>query len=81
MLAFTFGMLNSRFDVRRKLAIEETNAISTAILRAAVYPDSMKNILRNHFEDYLEARIAFLQEGIDFKNITRQIESVMSFGC
>ncbi|MDI1321609.1 MAG: hypothetical protein PSV36_02605 [Algoriphagus sp.] len=65
LLAFTFGMANSRFDDRRNLAIQEANAIGTAVLRADVFPDSMKNILKKQFEEYLEARIAFNQSGMD----------------
>jgi hypothetical protein len=66
LLAFTFGMANSRFDDRRKLAIEEANAIGTVVLRAEVLPDSMKNILKSQLEEYLETRIAFNQAGMDF---------------
>lgn len=72
LLAFTFGMSNSRFDDRRKLAVEEANAIGTAVLRAEVYPDSMKNILKNHFEEYLEARIRFLQAGLDYNKTVEE---------
>ncbi len=65
LLAFTFGMSNSRYDTRRQLVIEEANAIGTAILRTDIYPDSMRHILRSHLKDYVEARIAFYQAGMD----------------
>lgn len=72
LLAFTFGMSNSRFDDRRKLAIDEANAIGTAVLRADVYPDSMKNVLKSYFEEYLEARISFLQSGTDIDKLIEE---------
>jgi hypothetical protein len=69
LLAFTFSMSNSRYDTRRQLVIEEANAIGTAILRADIYPDSMRQLLRIHFRDYVEARIAFYQSGMDIEKM------------
>src|SRR5688572_7311196 len=46
LLAFSFSMSNSRFDNRRKLVIEEANAIGTVILRTDIYPDSIRKLLR-----------------------------------
>jgi hypothetical protein len=39
LLAFTFGMVASRFEVRRQVLLDEVNAIGTAYLRAALLPD------------------------------------------
>jgi hypothetical protein len=39
LLAFTFGMAASRFDVRRGLVIDEANAIGTTYLRAGLLPE------------------------------------------
>src|SRR5271165_4059660 len=39
MLAFTFGLAASRFDVRRGLVIDEANAIGTTYLRAGLLPE------------------------------------------
>jgi hypothetical protein len=69
LLAFTFGMSNSRYDIRRSLVIEEANAIGTAILRTDVYPDSVRQVLRSHMKDYVEARIAFYQAGMDVEKV------------
>lgn len=65
LLAFTFSMSNSRYDTRRELVIAEANAISTVILRTDVYPDSMRQLLRGQLKEYVEARIAFYQAGMD----------------
>src|SRR6478736_3907725 len=47
LLAFTFGMSSSRYDTRRQLIIEEANDIGTVILRTDIYPDSVRQVLRN----------------------------------
>lgn len=65
LLAFTFGMANSRYDARRQSIVEEVNAISTVILRTDIYPDSMRNLLRQHLKHYVEARIDFYEVGMD----------------
>lgn len=65
ILAFTFSMSNARYDSRRRLIIEEANNIGTAILRADVYPDSMRQILRADFKDYVNARIELYENRMD----------------
>jgi hypothetical protein len=69
LLAFAFSMSNSRFDIRRGLIIEEANNIGTVILRTDIYPDSMRQLLRSQLKEYVEARIAFIQSGMDEKEI------------
>jgi cbb3-type cytochrome oxidase subunit 3 len=71
LLAFTFGMSNSRFDKRRDVVIEEANDIGTAVLRADLYPDSIRNLLRENFSNYVEARIAFYQAGVKEDEIVK----------
>lgn len=80
LLAFTFGMSNSRYDTRRALVIEEANAIGTAILRTDIYPDSMRTLLKSHLQDYVEARIAFYQAGMDLTRIVRTYQEADAIG-
>ncbi len=63
MLSFTFSMTASRYDKRIELTIHEANDISTAILRADLYPDSIRTVFRNDFKQYIEARIAYNNAG------------------
>ncbi|HEY3405363.1 MAG TPA: hypothetical protein VGK59_18385 [Ohtaekwangia sp.] len=65
LLAFSFGMANGRYDTRRNIVVDETNAIGTAILRTDVYPDSIRTPLRIEFKKYVESRIAFYHKGVD----------------
>lgn len=69
LLAFTFGMSNSRFNTRRELVIEEANNIGTAILRTDIYPDSVRKLLRANLKDYVEERITFYQSGMDVEKM------------
>jgi hypothetical protein len=65
LLAFTFGMSNSHYDRRIQVVNDEANNISTAILRADLYPDSIRQEFRKDFKGYLETRIRFFGAGID----------------
>jgi hypothetical protein len=65
LLAVTFGMSGSRFDSRRDAIINESNAIGTAVLRADLYPDSLRATLRKNFKSYLNARIDYYEAGRD----------------
>jgi hypothetical protein len=69
LLAFTFQMSSSRFDTRRNVIIEEANNIGTAILRADLYPDSTRNLLRSNFKMYVEERISFYNSGMDINQV------------
>ncbi len=58
LLAFTFSGAASRFDDRRQLIIDETNAIGTAYLRIDLLQSSAQPELRDAFRRYLDQRIA-----------------------
>jgi hypothetical protein len=67
ILAFTFGMSINRYDTRRQIIIQESNTISTALLRADLYAEKERLMFRNDFKQYLEARINYFKVGIDTK--------------
>lgn len=58
LIAFTFSGAASRFDERRQLVVQETNAIGTAYLRLQVLPSGARASLEAAFRDYLDARLA-----------------------
>lgn len=80
LLAFTFGMANSRFDHRRTLIVEEANDIGTAFLRTKTLPDSMQKILTPAFNQYLEARIEFSTGEVDYQRLLRDYNEADSIG-
>src|SRR4051812_49424885 len=55
LLGFTFSVAVAKFELRRHLIVEEANLIGTAILRADLYPDSVRLSLRSGFQKYLES--------------------------
>lgn len=57
LIAFTFSGAASRFDVRRNLIIEETNAIGTAYLRLDLLPVEIQPVLRDLFRRYVDSRL------------------------
>jgi hypothetical protein len=58
LLAFTFSGAASRFDDRRALVAQESNAIGTAYLRLDLLPAEAQPALRALFRDYVDARLA-----------------------
>ena len=58
LVAFTFSGAAARFDTRRALIVEETNAIGTAYLRLDVLPTAAQPLLRDRFREYVESRLA-----------------------
>jgi hypothetical protein len=57
LIAFTFSGAASRFDARRQLVAEETNAIGTAYLRLDMLPAETQPEMRNLFRQYLDSRL------------------------
>jgi hypothetical protein len=57
MLAFTFSGAMSRFEARRGLMLEETNAVGTAYLRIDLLPAENRPALRELFRQYVQARL------------------------
>jgi hypothetical protein len=57
LLTFTFSGAGARFDARRQLIVQETNAIGTAYLRLDVLPAAIQPGLRDNFRRYLNARL------------------------
>lgn len=65
MLAFSFALASSRFDTRRELVVEESNAIGTSWLRAALLPEPQRTEVRELLRRYVDLRIELQSERID----------------
>ncbi len=59
LLAFTFSGAAARFDARRQLIGQETNAIGTAYLRIDLLPTAAQPELRDDFRHYVDARLGY----------------------
>jgi hypothetical protein len=63
LLAFTFGLAASRFDVRRGLVVDEANAIGTTYLRAAMLPEPHQSEVRTLLRTYVDVRLEAVRPG------------------
>jgi hypothetical protein len=74
LLAFTFGLAASRFDVRRGLVVEEANAIGTTYLRAALLPEPHRSEARTLLREYVDVRLEAVEPGKLGRSIARSQE-------
>jgi hypothetical protein len=65
MLAFTFGIAASRFDVRKQLLLNEVNAIGTAVLRADLVPEPHATESRRLLKAYVDLRVSLVRQQVD----------------
>lgn len=63
VLGFTFSLSASRFEARRQVVLEESNAIGTAYLRARLLPQPQQTEVARLLEEYADVRVRRLQEG------------------
>jgi hypothetical protein len=62
LVAFTFSGALDRFDTRRHLIVEETNAIGTAYLRLDLLSAQPRDALREAFRHYVDSRLAIYRK-------------------
>jgi hypothetical protein len=74
LLAFTFGMAASRFEIRRELVLEEANAIGTTYLRAALVPEPHRTEIRTLLRDYVDLRLGGIEPGMAAPALARSEE-------
>ena len=63
ILAFTFGLAGSWFDGRRRLVVDEANAIGTTYLRAGMLPEPHRSDVRDLLREYVDVRLEAVQPG------------------
>src|SRR5262249_4243631 len=59
LLGFSFAMAQGRYDARRQLVVQESNAIGTTFLRTALLAEPERTELRALLRHYVDARLAF----------------------
>jgi flagellar basal body-associated protein FliL len=59
LLGFTFAMAMSRYDLRKQMVLEESNAIGTTFLRAQLLPEPQRKEVSNLLRRYVEVRLEF----------------------
>ncbi len=69
LLGFTFAMAMSRYDTRKQMVLDESNAIGTTFLRAQLLPEPTRQEVSNLLRRYVEARLEFYAAGDDRKKL------------
>ncbi len=57
LMAFSFGVVETRFSARKQLVIRDANAIGTTYLRAAMLPEPERSRVRALLKEYVDIRI------------------------
>ena len=65
LLSFTFSMAVGRYEDRRKIVVNEANAIGTAFLRADTLPQDEVAHAKELIRQYVQNRIEFFDSGED----------------
>ena len=69
LLGFSFNGAASRFETRRQLVVQESNAIGTTYLRLDLLPPETQAEIRDHFRMYVHSRLAVYQEIPDIEAV------------
>jgi len=64
LLGFTFAMSVSRYDMRKQLVLEESNAIGTTFLRTRLLPGPQGEKAAGLLRQYVDARLEFYEAGV-----------------
>jgi len=65
MLAFSFGQSGIRFESVRAMIVDEASVLRNTILRADLFPDSVRDAYRADLRKYLEERIFYYDNDAD----------------
>ena len=74
LLAFTFNQSASNYNKRMDLLMQESNSISTVLLKADLYPDSSRNEFRKDLQEYIKRRVQYYELLGDEKKISKSIQ-------
>ena len=69
LLGFSFAMAVSRFDTRKRLLLEEVNAVGTTYLRANLLPADHPAEARKLLRSYVDARLQFNNQDISLEQL------------
>lgn len=58
LLGFSFSMATARWDMRKRAAIDEANAIGTTYLRTSLLPEPQRSEIRTQLVAYVDARLS-----------------------
>lgn len=74
LLGFSFAMSVARFEARRQLVVDESNAIGTAYLRTQLLPEPQRASSADLLRQYLDLRLESTQSNVSATSL-RMIEA------
>ena len=75
LMAFTFNGAATRFEGRRQLIVQESNALGTAWLRLDLLPAAAQPHVRDEFRGYLDHRLAAYRAVPDLRAARAHLDS------
>jgi hypothetical protein len=75
LLAFTFGIVAARFDLRRQMVLNEAIAIGTAFLRAQMLPEPQSGSIRGLLRSYTVVRLG-ATSGLPIDDVLRRSDDI-----
>ena len=72
ILAFTFSMGADRLDTKRAVALDQANAIGTALLRTDLLPEPQRGQARRLMYEYLDKLLSLAQMKQDYGRFTNE---------
>ena len=77
LLAFSFSITTSRHDARRKVVLDEANAIGTCYLRANLLEEPFRTNLRKVLREMTDLRIRYFELGDD-RTVAKQLSEELT---
>ena len=79
MIAFTFSMALSRFDLRRDALLNEANVIGTTALRARLLPEPHRTETLKLLQEYVQIRLDIARSGSSLVERIAVVDRSMRF--
>ncbi|MHC4205753.1 MAG: bestrophin-like domain [Planctomycetota bacterium] len=76
MLAFTFGVAATHFSTRRKLVLEEANAIRSAYVMAGMLAEVPRSESRKLLHEYVDIRLKDFQSLEEVRGVVKQSNEI-----
>ena len=71
LLAFSFSMAVTRYDLRKQTVLREANAVGTCYLRAGLLGDPATAQMHDLLRTYVDVRLAYYEAGIDVAGLAQ----------
>jgi len=74
LLGFTLAMALPNYELRKRLLIDEANAIGTTNLRAQILPEPARSKIQGLLREYVQARIDYQKAALDDRELRASFE-------